>query len=274
MTYRQILRQLFMPLIETIQTNLKKGKTVFPSAEQQEKMINESLNAHCDYRFIVDLEKSAIRPLVENDDKFPFPERTEISLEEFFSHVHEVFLTPFLTYARHSYELAREAKISKQELVKLKFIIDLPITLPADTHHRWYKQRASILSINNNNEISSHINFYDRGSALLSVKGKPQKTLITAAILKEDNSVYAQFEDDMEKKMANYLWNVALAPIHRKTILDHLTNVVPPGKENYAQNKEIYNRLLKYINYRFGSIEDVIDFLESWDVDFGLVPAK
>jgi hypothetical protein len=115
--FDRIYDRYYNRLVNKIHEKLSNGNNIFPSESERKRIIDESSQLPCSYRFIDQLDEDKLDALFTNDKKFPFFE--PVTNKAFFKLIHPSYLVPYLVYAKFAYDLATRVKITGEQLLNL-----------------------------------------------------------------------------------------------------------------------------------------------------------
>ncbi|QEC66749.1 hypothetical protein FRZ67_05315 [Panacibacter ginsenosidivorans] len=259
--FENVIFKYYQPASNFIKERLKQAKKVYPEILQQEQNIQDTLTISCAYRILISLDDESIKPLIPADSKYPFAGITDV--KNLLKLIHPGFLVPFLIYCVIAYELAGKVEATPNDILSIFFQITLPIRFKGQKEYAWYIQRTKVLSVNERNEVISHINTYHFEREFIPLE-ETEYRLIQASVLK-DEFLHETFQDEIAKQMKLYYehevfqkqhWDILKSYIHTENKLKYTQSTI------YAYNKDILSLMKLHTGYAFGSVKSVVAYLQ------------
>jgi len=269
--FRKIFKYYYQEPFRQMKEALKEEGTIYPSPEQQEKIVDSAFHNECAFRFIDDLEHDALVPLTEKDPKFYSNGFTDNKM--FLRHLHRSYLIPYLVFARFAYQMVQEMNISREEWLGATYQISLPLQLKSFSGYNWYLQRSTILSFKNN-LISRHINTYHFERPCVELEdGSLEHRFIEATALQHNSFLHEKLQIEISARMKEYLklevfgrWHLKIIDLIQQSPL--LSNLEIAEKLNLKRkerinelNKEIIELIQTHLGLRFITVREAVSSL-------------
>jgi len=254
----------FLKLKERMQQGILAGKSIYPSAEVQATLLKKMLDIPCAWRALVNMAEYTVSPLISEDGYFPFHE--VISIENLITYIHPDYLIPFLLAAEFAYTFTIELNISPEDIPEYTFQVSVPFKFPKDDDYFWYTQASSTISINEYKAIVTHSNIYSFEKRFDPSEHK----LVHPSVLKKGR-LFHSFHEGLVKKLRFFLVN-SLTANEQKVITLYAKGYklkavagdmgTTEGTER-VRNNNILKKVKKIIGFKFGSIAELSDFLNT-----------
>lgn len=257
--FEEIYQKYYVNLIQKIHNDLKEGKKIYPSPDEQQQIINDARKSKCNFGLIENLLEDKITRLFV-DEKFPF--NNHIDNKTFFKCIHPSYFLPYLTYASFGYELASLVNQPAKEILTNEYQISLPLKLENQSSYTWYIQKARPLTLNEHNQVISHINTYHIEREFLPSVDKEIR-FIGATVL-QDEKINEAFQERLKTMLTEHFkkhvfndkqWEVIKYQTREIKKTEHSQTTIS------EQNKLIKKKMELHTGYKFDNIYDIIDYL-------------
>jgi hypothetical protein len=264
--FESVFRSFYDP-IENIHSQLEKTSTIFPAIELQNRKIEELSRIPCSFGLIVELDIDRITPIP--GVHFPFKAQA-INNRTFCKLIHPNYIIPFLIFARFAYEMATNAKIKAEEILRASYKIPIPLKLPGKNEYMWFIQNVYALSINQNNQMVSHLNLYDFDRICLTLShGEIEHRFIEASLL-VDHNLHPVFQNYLKEKINKYLVSIFKKQYKQWKILELLKRDIQQSNSSLSvslelteetiksYSKDILHKLEVNLGYHFVSLREAV----------------
>lgn len=263
--FNHIISKYYMGIADQMRQNIRNGSVVYPSAVGIEEKIKQALDINCSYRIYCSLEDEMIKPVMKGDSKFPFSDAVDVVF--FFKYIHPAFLVPYIIYCAFAYELSMKLNARADDILSICFQIPLPIKFPNNAEYSWYLQRTYALSLNNNNQILSHINTYHFERKFIELEDHEYR-FIEGSLLKNEQ-LHELYQQALSQKMKIYYQNEVFLKQHWDVLRSHNDKKYKANYEEstiYTYNKDIIALMKLHTGYSFGNIKSVVAYLKKINV--------
>jgi hypothetical protein len=264
--FESVFKSFYDP-IEHIHSKLEKTETIFPAIELQNKKIEALSGIPCSFGLIVELDIDRITPVP--GVHFPFKAKS-INNKTFCKLIHPSYLIPFLIFARFAYEMATNAKVKTAELLRASYKIPIPLKLPGKDEYMWFIQNGYALSVNQNNQVLSHLNLYEFDRICLTLDhGEIEYRFVEASVL-VDYNLHPVFQGYLKQKINEYLVSIFQKQYKQWKILEllkldiHQSNSSLSASLNLTEetiksySKDILHKLKVNLGYHFVSLREAV----------------
>jgi len=251
----------FLNLKEMMQKSIKQSKLVYPSPEEQEKIIEKASNTLCSWRMMIDMATYTACELHNSDSYFPFI--YAISVEELLMYIHPSYLFPYLLCAEFAYTFTIELNIPIEQIPDYAFQVSVPFKFPGDKDYHWYTQVSNTVSLNEEKIILSHISvfYYEKQYSSFEYR------LIQPSVLKK-GKLFHSLHEGLLDKVRLHISNT-LTTHEKKVVLLYAKGYklkavagemgTTEGTER-ARNNTILKKTKEILGFKFTSIADLADF--------------
>jgi len=258
--------------IRQVHEKLASTTSIIPSVELQQQRIAELSKIPCSFGLIVqsDLDKIIPVPGV----RFPF-ESDFINDKQFCKAIHPSYLIPFLIFAKFAYEMATRADVKAEQILKASYKIPIPLKLRGFNQYTWFIQNGFALSINQNNQVLSHLNLYEFDRTCLTIaNGEIENRFVEASFL-IDNNLHEVFQSYLRERISEYLVSLFKKQYKHWKILELLKTDIKLSNQSLARSlqlteetiksysKDILQKLKSSLGYQFVTLREAVISLSS-----------
>lgn len=264
--FESVFESFYSP-IEHIHSQLEKTEIVIPAVELQNEKIKQLSGIPCSFGLMVELDIDRITPIP--GVHFPFKARS-INNKAFCKLIHPSYLIPFLIFARFAYEMATNAAIKPEEILKASYKIPIPLKLPGKNEYMWFIQNGYALSVNQNNQVISHLNLYDFDRICLTLDhGEIEHRFVEASVL-VNNNLHPVFQGYLKEKINEYLVTIFKKQYKQWKILELLKHDIQQTNHSLSASlnlteetiksysKDILHKLKVNLGYHFVSLREAV----------------
>jgi hypothetical protein len=264
--FESVFESFYDPIVD-IHSKLEKTEKIIPSVELQNKKIKQLSVIPCSFGLIVELNIDCITAIERIH--FPFKERS-INNKTFCKLIHPSYLIPFLIFARFAYEMATNTAIKPEEILRASYKIPIPLKLPGKKEYMWFIQNVYTLSINQNNQVVSHLNLYEFDRSCLTLDhGEIEHRFVEASLL-VDNNLHPVFQDYLKEKINEYLVTIFKKQYKQWKILELLKHDAQQSNHSLSASlnlteetiksysKDILFKLKVNLGYHFVSLREAV----------------
>jgi len=264
--FESVFKSFYDP-IEQIHTQLEKTITITPSVELQNEKIEQLSRIPSSFGLIVELDIDRITPVP--GVHFPFNAQT-INNKSFCKLIHPSYLIPFLIFARFAYEMATNAAIKTEEILRTSYRIPIPLMLPGKNEYMWFTQNVYALAINQNHQVIRHLNLYEFDRICLTLDhGEIEYRFVEASLL-IDNNLHPVFQGYLKQKINEYLVSIFKKQYKQWKILELLKHDIQQSNHSLSlalklteetiksYSKDILHKLKVNLGYHFISLREAV----------------
>ena len=254
-------KKYYQDILVNIIDKSSKHPTIFPSQDEQAKIIERASAIDCSFRYLDDMHEDRIHPLYKTDPLFPFA--SSVNNRDFFKIIHPAYLIPYLVYGAFAHELVKELKREPIQLLHAEYQINVPVNLPGKRDYFWFTQKTRLLATNEFGQPTRFINYYLPVRKFKEFNDKAENIFIEPAIL-QNQVLFEALQEILEKKLTAYYQE----HVFKGHQLHYLTLRARGEKTKYTpssvfdMNKQIKGLMELHTGYDFPNIKSTVKYLQ------------